>query len=253
MYEIKASQEELLSEQEKLRARLSRNSSNSSKPPSSDGYGKPNREQRRSSNRKPGKQRGAPGSQLAQVELADEIVTHIPEQCSRCNCDLGKAVVEDTQIRQIFDMPRLNVWVTEHQAQSRRCAKCGELTRAGFPVGVDAAAKYGPRTRALASYMSVFQHLPYDRTRQMFRDVLNIELALGTIVSCVGEAEAGLEKFGAIISQELHNSEVVHFDETGARVKGKLCIGCTRHPRTSSPATRCMPKEGLRRWTRRGF
>ncbi|HTE66074.1 MAG TPA: DUF6444 domain-containing protein, partial [Candidatus Binatia bacterium] len=124
-----------------LEARLRANSSNSSRPPSSDGLGKgppkPGRADRRAGvRRKPGGQPGAPGAYLAQVAHPDQVVVHVPDCCERCGGELADAVV-GAEARQVFDLPQLGLLVTEHRAERRRCG-CGAVTAAAFPEGVDA-------------------------------------------------------------------------------------------------------------------
>ncbi len=149
-----------------LERRLGRDSSNSSKPPSSDGLGKPAPADRRADEqagrRRPGKQPGAPGAHLAQVAIPDEVVEHLPERCGGCGAELADAPVVGVQARQVFDLPLLRLGVTEHRAQRRRCA-CGRTTAAAFPTHVRAAACYGPGMRALMAYLCAHQHLPVDR------------------------------------------------------------------------------------------
>jgi len=105
-----------------LEARLRSNSSNSSKPPFSDGYAKPApKSRRRRSGRKPGKQPGAPGQHLAQVTDPDVVVAHSPERCRSCGGDLASASVTDVVRRQVFDLPPTALVSTEHVAEQRRC------------------------------------------------------------------------------------------------------------------------------------
>ena len=167
-----------------LERRLGKDSSNSSKPPSSDGLGKPARAERRDAEqtegRRPGKQPGAPGAHLAQVERPDEVVEHAPERCGGCGADLAGAVVVGVEARQVFDLPPLRLWVAEHRAERRRCA-CGTTTAGRFPEHVRAAACYGPGVRALVCYLSVHQHLPVDRAAQLLADVLGASVATGTL------------------------------------------------------------------------
>lgn len=212
---------ELRAEIAELKAQLGQNSKNSSKPPSSDGYASPTRQQQRAAARKVGKQKGEPGTNLAQVDSPDEVVVHAPTHCGSCDGDLSSAPVVDVEARQVFDIPPMKVTVTEHQAESR-CCGCGATTAAMFPAGVDAPALYGPRLRALAVYFIVFQHVPYDRTRQIFSDVLGVDLSAGTIFQSVQDAAADLDDFLEVLREAIRNQEVVHFDETGARVAGKL-------------------------------
>jgi transposase/uncharacterized coiled-coil protein SlyX len=208
-----------------LERRLGKDSSNSSKPPSSDGLRKPARPQRRTDERamgrRPGKQPGAPGAHLAQVARPDEVVEHAPNWCGGCGADLTGARVVGVEARQVFDLPRLRLGVAEHRAQRRRCA-CGTTTAAAFPDHVRAAACYGPGMRALVCYLCVHQHLPVDRAAQLLADVLGAPLATGTLAAVVGEGARGLGGFVQVVRERLADAPVAHFDETGARVAGKL-------------------------------
>ena len=118
-----------------LERRLGRDSSNSSRPPSSDGLGKPPAPRRErhggSGGRAPGKQPGAPGAYLAQVADPDEVVVHRPERCGGCGGDLTLALVVGVEARQVFDLPEVRLWVCEHRAERRPCA-CGQVTTGCF-------------------------------------------------------------------------------------------------------------------------
>jgi transposase len=124
-----------------LERRLGRDSSNSSRPPSSDGLGKPpaRRRERRGGGRAPGKQPGAPGAHLAQVADPDEVVVHRPLACGGCGGDLTLAPVVGVEVRQVFDLPEVRLWVCEHRAERRRCA-CGQVTTGVFAEQARAAA-----------------------------------------------------------------------------------------------------------------
>jgi transposase len=208
-----------------LERRLGKDSSNSSKPPSSDGLRKPARAQRgadgRAEDRRPGKQPGAPGAHLAQVEEPDEVALYVPDRCGGCGADLAGAPVAGVEARQVFDLPPLGLRVTEHRAERRRCA-CGATTAGRFPEHARAAACYGPGVRALVAYLCVHQHLPVDRAAQLLADVLGARVATGTLVAVVAEGAAGLEGFVEVVREGLAAAPVAHFDETGARVAGRL-------------------------------
>lgn len=102
-----------------MERRLGKDSSNSSKPPSSDGLRKPARAERRATERaerrRPGKQSGAPGAHLAKVATPDEVVEYVPERCGGCGADLAGAAVVGVEARQVFDLPRLHLAVAEHR------------------------------------------------------------------------------------------------------------------------------------------
>jgi hypothetical protein len=118
-----------------LERRLGKDSSNSSRPPSSDGLGKPPApgQQRRGGGRAPGKQPGALGVHLAQVPDPDQVVVHRPVACEGCGGDLTLAPVMGVEARQVFDLPQVRLWVCEHRAERRACA-CGQVTAGVFPA-----------------------------------------------------------------------------------------------------------------------
>jgi len=111
--------------------------------------------------------------------------------------------------------------VTEHVAEARRCG-CGRLTRADFPAGVSAPTQYGPRVRGLALYLIARQHLPYGRTAQLFADWLGAPVSTATLTSYVAKGAGDLDGFLDEVHRQLVAAPVAHFDETGARVEGRL-------------------------------
>ena len=215
-----------------LEERLGRNPRNSSMPPSAEGFSKPpapNRAERRADKRRPGKQPGAEGKHLAQVADPDEVQVHAPMTCTGCGADLAEAEIVDVETCQVFDLPRIAPYVTEHQMQRRRCA-CGCTVKATAPREATAPACYGPSVRALAVYLAVHQHLPYDRMAQLFCDVLGIEVSVGALTQMVAEAGGALGLFTEVVRDLLIDAPAVHFDETGARVEGSLHwvhVACT--------------------------
>ncbi|MGD0255804.1 MAG: transposase, partial [Acidimicrobiales bacterium] len=207
-----------------LQERLGRNPRNSSMPPSAEGLSKPpapSRAERRAAGRRQGKQPGAPGKHLAQVACPDEVVSHVPVACESCGADLADAEVVSTERRQVFDLPKIALRVTEHVAERRRCG-CGRETKAIFPPAATAPTCYGPGVRALAVYLAVHQHLPFDRTAQLFKDVLGQEVSVGALAQMVAEAADATGLFLDQVKVLLHGADAVHFDETGGRVAGRL-------------------------------
>src|SRR5689334_23993487 len=129
-------------------------STNSSKPPSSDSpFTKPApRSLRRRSGRKPGGQPGHPGSTLALVADPNERRRHEPGPCTGCGASLADAPEVGVERRQVFDLPPMTVRVTEHQLVARRCG-CGTTTGAAAPQGVTAPVPYGPLITAIVLYL----------------------------------------------------------------------------------------------------
>jgi transposase len=213
-----------------LRARLDQNSRNSSKPPSSDGYAKESVEKskgkkrslRRRSGRKPGGQRGHEGHHLQRREDPDDTVLHEVRACECCGRDLSAAPIEQSQSRQVFDLPEMPALeCVEHWTQRRRC-ECGHLTGSSFPAGVSAPVCYGPRIRALGIYLVSYQHLPYERAAEIVSDWAGAPISVATLQAFVAQGAEGLGEFLVEIRSQLTRAEVAHFDETGGRVDGRL-------------------------------
>jgi transposase len=154
------------------------------------------------------------------VEEPDEVAWHAPDRCGGCGADLAAASVVGIEARQVLDLPPLGLRVTEHRAERRRCA-CGATTQAGFPVRALRPAT-GPGGGRWCAYLCVHQHLPVDRAAQLLADVLGAPLATGTLAAVVAEGARGLGGFVRVVRAELAAAPVAHFDETGARMAGRL-------------------------------
>ena len=205
-----------------LQAQISKNSSNSSKPPSSGGLKRPPKSQRVSSGKKSGGQGGHVGKNLAQVENPDHIKVHTPESCQGCGSDLSHILGSCIGKRQVFDIPQPQIEVTEHQVEEKKCPCCGVVSRALFPENVRGPSQYGERVQALAAYFAHQHFIPVERVGQIFEDIFGITISPGT---CANIDERLFEKLGifeAGLKAYLIAAEVLHFDETGMRCTKKL-------------------------------
>ncbi|HKS48289.1 MAG TPA: DUF6444 domain-containing protein, partial [Amycolatopsis sp.] len=142
-----------------LERQVSRNSGNSSMPPSSDdlpGRTKPAPKRAKNSGRQRGKQKGAAGNALAWVGDPDETVPHRPEGCCGCGADLAGA--HDVGIErscQVHDLPEITIKVWQHDVYRVRCG-CGAEHVGRLPEEVSAApSSYGVNLRSLAVYLLV--------------------------------------------------------------------------------------------------
>jgi transposase len=206
-----------------LKRRLAASSRNSSKPPSSDGLDKPAPKSLRGrSGRKPGGQPGREGRTLRQVAVPDEVVVHEPSACIGCGAELAAHGPPARIIRrQVFDIPKITVRVVEHRLISRRCV-CGVHTCAVGPAAVRAPVQYGPHAAAIAVYLVLGQHLPVERTAGLLAELFGTPMSTGTVAAWTSRAAAGLEPFTAAVRAGLARAELVHADETGLRVAGRL-------------------------------
>jgi transposase len=207
-----------------LEDQIAKNSRNSSKLPSSDGLNKPTPKSRREKSGKPsGGQKGHEGHRLEPVEKPDHIEPHPVVQCAHCQADLADVAARKIDKRQVFDLPPMRLEVTEHQGEVKTCPHCGAVNTAAFPKGVGQPTQYGPRVRACMVYLNVGHFLPLERAAEILSELCGQKISDGTV--CAADVEMaeivapGNEQVRAFL---IETPESVHFDETGARVNGKL-------------------------------
>jgi transposase len=204
-----------------LEKRLGKNSSNSSKPPSSDGLKRTRSLRTNTSGRKPGGQPGHPGQRLNPSTTPDVVIDLPLLQCPQCASDLSEQPVESKEVRQVFELPPIKLRVTAYRAARKRCPTCGRLITAEFPAGVHAPTQYGPNMQAVMSYLQAWQLLPHERTAQVCEDLFGHRPSTGSIVSSVVKSAAKMEPAVAQIAIALSQAPVLHADETGVRCAGK--------------------------------
>jgi transposase len=207
-----------------LERRLGLNSSNSGKPPSSDGLKKPARVSslRERSGKKPGGQKGHKGETLRQVADPNEVVHHYPPACSMCGVGLDTKTSVGHSARQVFDLPEPQpLVVTEHRAHDCQCPACGTQTRALFPDGVNAPVQYGARITALVIYLLHYQLLPENRLAALMADLFGVKVAAATIARMSRTCAERLQGFVETVRDLVAGAPVKHMDETGFRIGGK--------------------------------
>jgi transposase len=208
----------------RLERAQSRNSGNSSMPPSSDdvpGRTRPRRQrraaERAAGKRNRGKQPGAPGAAMRWAD-PDQTIPHFPEGECACGRDLREA--RDLGVAssaQQLDIPEPRAKRIQHDMHAARCA-CGREHVAARPPGVpDAPLSIGPGLRALVVYLLVYQHLPVERCRQLIADVAGAEVSDGFIHSCLRKAASALAGVIKLIKTLITATHVAGFDETTLR------------------------------------
>lgn len=197
----------LLEEQVKL------NSRNSSKPPSSDAPGRPNRAQRRASGRKRGAQKGHPGAYRELLASSEVDAVHPCEPPSSCECG---AVVQrrGKPLRhQVFDAPPVKPRVDEYQLYSGVCVGCGKPHRAALPAGVP-SGQIGPRALAIVGLLATQGHLTQGKIAQILAALTGVKFSVGAISQAHGKVSAALASPVAQAAASVTNAAVVHIDET---------------------------------------
>jgi transposase len=228
---------ELTAQVQALVLRLSRDSSTSSKPPSSDGPDRRPRggSSRRSSGRKPGKQPGDPGTALRLVEVPDErIAIPAPAACG-CGASLVEAPVSSVRRRQIHDLaPIPEPVVLEYAADVKCCPGCRANVSGVFPAGVNAPAQYGPAITTRVADVVIGHHVPVHRSTILVMELLGMRVSTGFAASLRGRAARLISEGGFLdaVRALLASAPVVHADETFARAGGGTAfvhVACTEH------------------------
>ena len=196
--------------------RITLNSKNSSKPPSTD----PNRKKtsrKGKSDRKPGGQKGHNGTTLQKVDDPDEVKAL---KIDRRTLPKGRQYRDvGIETRQVVDID-ISRFVTEYQAQVLEDDR-GNRFVAPFPGEVTRPIQYGASVKAHAVYLSQFQLLPYDRIRDHFQDQMLLPVSAGSVFNFNNEAYARLEGFEQWTKTQLAKAELMHVDETGINIGGK--------------------------------
>ena len=229
-----------------LENQKSKDSKNSSKPPSGDGFAKRTKSLRTKSGRKSGGQKDHPGNTLEWLEEVDEIFVHPVIDCISCGTSLE--FVEVLNLRcsllgalpwsghptgahpQVHELPPIKLLIHEHQAQEKCCPNCGVLNQGKLPAFVNSLVQYGPGLKGLMVYLMEGQLLPSERARELLKEVIGCEISEATLYNTRLRCYEQLAAVEAYIKLGIQNAPVVHFDETGLRVKSKLMwlhVACT--------------------------
>jgi transposase len=233
-----------------LKRQVSADSSNSSRPPSSDApwSKKPARKRssRSRSGRKPGKQPGASSSSRSLLDDADETLEIAPDRCRRCDASLAGAQESGRQRRQVVDVrsappPK----VTEYQRISKVCSCCGVVTTPGWDdkavpaehaqtvAAPGSPVRIGPETAARAALLTCAHYLPVGRARDLLEALTAIDVSTGFLAGIRGRAARRLEKkFLGHMQKLLASAPLLHVDETPGRAAGALSyvhVACTEY------------------------
>jgi transposase len=223
---------------EELERRAGRDSSASSRPPSSDSpYKKKPRDRslRERGRRRPGKQPGEPGTTLMLADDPDERLEFPPACCRGCGAGLAGAPVVLERRHQVTDIvPAPPPVVTEYVAQAKACPCCGTVSAGVLPGHVRARASYGPEAHAQAANLTCGHHVPVARAAQLLGQLGGLAVSAGWMAGIRGKAAALIEAsgFAGRVRDLLAQAPAVHADETPARAAGGLRyvhLACTSY------------------------
>jgi transposase len=218
--QLKEAQQETRLAREAHLASVMKNSQNSSLPPSTDRH-KKTISLREKSGKHVGGQVGHHGTTLGFVNKPDRLIIHSPEACEFCGSSLSNSKPAGNERRQVHDLPPQKMKVTEHQAQTKVCGRCGTMSKGKFPIGVNAPVQYGAGVRAVAAYLMGYQLIPYDRCAGAMNDLFDCQISAGTLTTILKECAGVLVEPLMLIKEGLRKSEVLGVDETNLRVNQK--------------------------------
>ena len=193
-----------------LLSRLGQNSQNSSKPPSSDPPGT-SREAKEPTGRARGGQPGHKGHKRERLP-ADRVVPVVPTRCNRCRRPLH-GIDPHPRIHQVVELPEIRPDVTEYELHELGC-ECGARTRASLPAGVPQGA-FGPRLTAAVALCTSRFHMPKRMAQEFLRDMLGVEVALGSISKMEQSVSAAIAAPVEEARTAVRDQDVAHQDETG--------------------------------------
>ena len=221
--ELRKSNEQLAAQNRELLERLSRNSGNSSKPPSSDGPWSKRRQRRRPpSQKKQGAQPGHEGKtrELADEADVDEVVDHEPDACTRCGCADLLASGNAPRRHQVTEIPPLVATITEYRLHQRTCAQCGEAVVASLPP--DVASAFGPRLQALVVTLVVAYRVSRREAARLLSEAFGVTISTGSISNIEHRMSSALEASFEEALTALRSSGLAHIDETPWKKRGVL-------------------------------
>jgi len=237
-----------------LERQLRANSSNSSRPPSSDApWAKQPakaRSGRQRSGRKPGKQPGAPGTSRCLVDDPDQLVSLEPLTCQGCHEPLDGVRGSVAERRQVIDLPPIPApVVTEYQLMAKTCPCCGTVTTADFDAaatgetrdladlntavlrGPGSPVRIGPRALAMCALLTCGHYLPVARATALLETMTGLHVATGFTAGVRSRAATILlATFVPHMITLLHRAPVLHADETTGRANQALAfvhVACT--------------------------
>jgi transposase len=243
--ELTAQAEQLTAQAGRLAARVEdlerqvrRDSSTSSRPPSSDSpYQKKgaDRSLRERGKRRPGKQPGDPGTTMNLIDDPDKTVFCPPAACCGCGAGLAGEPVTAQRRHQVTDIvPAPAPKVTEYVAQAKECPGCGTVTGGELPAHVRARASFGPETCAQAANLVAGHYIPVYRATLLLCQLAGITVPAGRMAGIRGRAAGLVEASGFMdrVRELLKTAPAVHADETPARAAGGtryVHLACTRY------------------------
>jgi transposase len=214
--------ESLKTEVAALRERLGQNSSNSSRPPSSDPPQASRRSRREPSGKKQGAQVGHSGAgrALKPMEEVDHVVDLRPLRCRKCGRRLAGDDPQPAR-HQVTEIPPVQAAVTEYRRHTLACGTCGVKTEAEWSEEVPKGS-FGARLQATIAYLTGRLALSHRDAAEALSVLHGVEIGLGSISAVQQQVSRALAAPVETAREFVRDQAVNHVDETGWREQSKL-------------------------------
>lgn len=220
--------ERLKQENKELKLALGKNSTNSSRPPSSDGPGAQSRGVRKKKKKPTGKRRGGQKGrrgahrQLLPVEEVHEVIRLHSERCRHCGTELKPGHADDYQRHQTFELSRQGLEVIEFQRLRQTCPNCSKVTIEPLPAPWKSGIRFGPRLHAVIGMLAGIYHLSRRSVQRLLDDLLGLKISLGSISNIERRLTTSLEEPEQEIEAKLRSAAVRYTDGTSWLCGGEL-------------------------------
>jgi transposase len=197
-------------------AKAKKNSSTSSKPPSSDMVKPPKPPREDGQKRQRG---GQPGHEQHlrpefPPEAIDQTVSYTLDRCPDCGGKL-KLFDRPAEVLQQVEIPAAPAIVTEHRVPGYWCPHCHKYHSASLPKAIEAAGLFGPRLTALVAYLKGVCHASYTTIRKFLRDVVGVKVSRGYLVKLITKVSRSLAECYGELFNRLPGEAALNVDETG--------------------------------------
>ena len=198
-----------------IEEQLKQNSQNSSRPPSKDGFSKPEKSRVKNKKKLGQKNVSRKTRELYSIEACQEVHHHVPEKCGHCGEELS-GEDEKPYRHQIIEIPRLSPYIIEHQQHQLECLCCGGKTRGKLPKEIPSTG-YGDRLAGVIGWLSGEHRQSHRMVKSLMATLFNIELSRGSINRLRQQVSEAVAVPVELAHQYVQTMEVIHSDETSFR------------------------------------
>jgi transposase len=200
-----------------------KNSSTSSKPPSSD-IVKPKKPRGKGGKKR--KRGGQPGHQRHErpsfpAERIDDILPYTLDDCPDCGGELLFSRQAKPRVIQQAELIAKPLWITEHRAVAYWCPKCRKVHYAPLPAAVEKTGLFGPKLTALVAFMKGVCHASFSTIRKFLRDVVGVKVSRGYLAKLIAKVSQWLGPAYEELLARLPGEACLNVDETGHKENAK--------------------------------